>query len=305
VTALPEIEEATADDIDAVVALLALVFPDDLGSAAGWRHRLAVEPERARRRRLKATAGGAVVGWATGLLDTHTTTAGVAFVNTVVHPDRRGRGLGGALAAAVVEHVLAHGATILRAVSLDDKAGRRLATRHGFRNTALQRISRLDLTTLPPAPPPPAGVEMRSFAEVGPEAVHPVDLAVTLDVPEDVPWDHMPYEQWLREFWESPTLDLDTSVAAIVEGEVVALTMLHVERKTVRAQNDITGTLAAYRGRGLATLVKHHSLERAAAVGIAEVFTFNDETNAAMLAVNTKLGYRPHSTRLAWLREVS
>jgi hypothetical protein len=52
VTALPEIEEATADDIDAVVALLALVFPDDLGSAAGWRHRLAVEPERARRRML-------------------------------------------------------------------------------------------------------------------------------------------------------------------------------------------------------------------------------------------------------------
>ena len=45
--------------------------------------------------------------------------------------------------------------------------------------------------------------------------------------------------------------------------------------------------------------------QRAAALGIAEVFTFNDETNAAMLAVNTKLGYRPHSQRLSWLKELS
>ena len=81
--------------------------------------------------------------------------------------------------------------------------------------------------------------------------------------------------------------------------------MLRTERTSGRGENDITGTLAAHRGRGLARLVKHHSLRRAAALGIAEVFTFNDETNAAMLAVNTKLGYRPHSQRLSWLKELS
>jgi len=226
-------------------------------------------------------------------------------VNVTVDPDHRGQGLGGALAAAALEHVLAHGATILRGASFDEEPPRRLATRHGFRNTGVQRISRLDLTTLPPAPPPPEGVEVRSFAEVGPEAVHPVDATVTADVPEDVVWDDMPYEPWLREFWESPTLDHDASVAAVVDGEVVAITMLRTERTTGRAENDITGTLQAYRGRGLARLVKHHSLARAAALGITEVFTFNDETNAAMLAVNSRLGYRPHSQRLSWLKEIS
>ena len=156
-----------------------------------------------------------------------------------------------------------------------------------------------------PTRPTLHGVEVSSFAEVGPNAVHPIDTAVTLDVPEDVVWDDMPYDSWLREFWESPTLDLDASVVAVVDGEAVAITMLRTERSRRRAENDITGTLPAYRGRGLATLVKHHSLARAAALGIAEVFTFNDETNAAMLAVNTKLGYRPHSQRLSWLREES
>ena len=302
---LPEIEEATAEDIEAAVRLMALVHPDDLGSPAAWHHRLAVEPERAHRLMLKATREGELVGWGSGVLDTHTTTAGVAFVAATVHPDHRGRGLGGALAAAAEEHVLSHGATILRSASHDDEPARRLATRHGFRNTGVQRISRLDLTTLPPAPPPPAGVEVRSFDEVGPEAVHPVDVTVTMDVPEDVIWDDMPYDSWLREFWESPTLDRDASMAAVVDGEVVAITMLRTERTTRRAENDITGTLAAYRGRGLARLVKHHSLARAAALGIAEVFTFNDETNAAMLAVNTRLGYRPHSQRLSWLKELS
>ena len=146
---------------------------------------------------------------------------------------------------------------------------------------------------------------MLSFAEVGPEAVHPVDVAVTLDVPEDVPWDDMPFDSWLEEFWESPTLDHDASIAAVVDGEVVAITMLRTERTSGRGENDITGTLAAHRGRGLARLVKHHSLERAAALGITEVFTHNDETNAAMLAVNTKLGYRPYASRLAWLKEIA
>ena len=304
-SALPEIEEGTADDTEAAVELMARVYPDDLGSAAAWRHRLAVEPASARRRMLKATIDGTLVGWAAGVLDTHTTTEGVAFVNATVDPGHRGSGLGGALIAAALEHVLEHGATIVRATSLDDEPARRLAARHGFRNTGVQRISRADLTTLPPAPTPPAGVAVRSFAEVGPNAVHPVDVAVTLDVPEDVIWDDMPYDSWLREFWESPTLDLDASVAAVVDGKAVAITMLRTERSRARAENDITGTLAPYRGRGLATLVKHHSLARAASLGIAEVFTFNDETNAAMLAVNTKLGYRPHSQRLSWLKELS
>jgi GNAT superfamily N-acetyltransferase len=90
----------------------------------------------------------------------------------------------------------------------------------------------------------------------------------------------------------------------VTDGAVVAITMIRVDVETGRAENDITGTLPEYRGRGLAHLVKLESLRRVAAKGVTKVFTENDETNASMLAVNTRLGYRPHSSRLSWKRTV-
>jgi hypothetical protein len=55
----------------------------------------------------------------------------------------------------------------------------------------------------------------------------------------------------------------------------------------------MTGTRAGHRGRGLATLAKAHSLQALAAAGVTRAATGNDEANAAMLAINGRLGYRP------------
>jgi GNAT superfamily N-acetyltransferase len=64
-----------------------------------------------------------------------------------------------------------------------------------------------------------------------------------------------------------------------------------------------TGTLPEYRGRGLALAVKLASLRWAAARGVTRVFTSNDETNAPMLAVNRRLGYRPVGRGVEYLAE--
>ena len=48
--------------------------------------------------------------------------------------------------------------------------------------------------------------------------------------------------------------------------------------------------------------MKRHSLARAAAAAITVAFTENDETNAPMLAVNDRLGYRPSSTHVTFSR---
>ncbi len=69
--------------------------------------------------------------------------------------------------------------------------------------------------------------------------------------------------------------------------------MLRADVPGRRAENDITGTLREYRGGGLATLAKLEQLRWAARQGIENVVTENDETNAPMLALNTRLGYRP------------
>ena len=66
----------------------------------------------------------------------------------------------------------------------------------------------------------------------------------------------------------------------------------------------MTGTRRAYRGRGLALAVKLASIEWAAANGITRMLTFNDATNAPMLAVNRRLGYEPIGRRVEWLKEL-
>jgi RimJ/RimL family protein N-acetyltransferase len=64
-----------------------------------------------------------------------------------------------------------------------------------------------------------------------------------------------------------------------------------------------TGTLREYRGRGLALAVKLATTRWAAEHGITQISTDNDETNAPMLAINRRLGYKPVGRRVEYLRE--
>jgi RimJ/RimL family protein N-acetyltransferase len=64
-----------------------------------------------------------------------------------------------------------------------------------------------------------------------------------------------------------------------------------------------TGTSREHRGRGLARAVKIASARWAAHNGIVQLVTTNDETNASMLAINTRLGYVPAGRRVEYLVE--
>jgi RimJ/RimL family protein N-acetyltransferase len=66
----------------------------------------------------------------------------------------------------------------------------------------------------------------------------------------------------------------------------------------------ITGTSRDYRGRGLALAVKLASTHWAAANGITQIVTTNDERNAAMLAINRRLGYQHASRRVEYLKDL-
>jgi RimJ/RimL family protein N-acetyltransferase len=59
----------------------------------------------------------------------------------------------------------------------------------------------------------------------------------------------------------------------------------------------------AFRGRSLARLAKLAAIARCAENGIELLVTSNDSANAAMLAINTKLGYRPTIEHLAMTRQ--
>ena len=131
--------------------------------------------------------------------------------------------------------------------------------------------------------------------------MHELDAEAMRDVPGEVAMDDVSFEEWLADYWRHPDTDLDASVAAVVDGRPVAFTHLSVGPGG-RAITHMTGTLRAYRGRGLALLAKRATLVNAAERGVELVYTENDETNGPMLRINQKLGYRPLGGALAWSR---
>jgi GNAT superfamily N-acetyltransferase len=67
----------------------------------------------------------------------------------------------------------------------------------------------------------------------------------------------------------------------------------------------MTGTLRAYRGRGLAKLVKNDSLHRARAAGYTHAFTGNDADNRPMLAINKWFGYEIGATEVRHVHQLT
>jgi GNAT superfamily N-acetyltransferase len=150
--------------------------------------------------------------------------------------------------------------------------------------------------------PVPAGVELVPLGALdNPAPIHALDMELSRDIPNE-DFGAIGLGEWESLFWRSPFIDDEASLVAFVGGELAGLTMIRVDRPSRRAQNNLCGVRRPYRGRGLALLLKSHSLRRAAELGATIALTDNDETNAPMLAVNRRLGYRPFARRLEWER---
>jgi GNAT superfamily N-acetyltransferase len=295
------IREGRLEDAPRAASMRQRAWPDTIITEEAMRHSLACVPERAQLALFAYEEGDRISGWAT---------AGRAWwhhdpvhgtLTIAVDPERRGIGIASKLAEAADAHLAALGIRTTRTESLDEPAARALAARHAFTEIGASSTSAVDPRTVEPLPVP-AGVQIVPFAELtDPEPVYLLDLETSADIPNE-DYEEVPLDEWVREYWRVPTIDDDASLAAYVDGNLAAATMIRVDRPSGRAHNNLTGTLRPYRGHGIATILKSHSLHRAAALGATIAVTDNDETNAPMLAVNAKLGYRPFARRLIWER---
>jgi GNAT superfamily N-acetyltransferase len=292
------IRDGHEGDFAAATALVNRVWPFRVGSAAGWRHSVRAEPAEAQRRFWAAEHGGALVGWASAALDCESAER-PGTIGISVAPEHRQRGLGGSLFERCDEHLRAIGATKVDTSSEDSLAAHSFLESRGLRHAHTTRISGVVPAEVE-ATSAPAGVELHPLAELDPAMVFTLDEKVSRDIPnQDL--DDLQFEQWLEDYWRHPDVDLEGSVAAVVDGRPVSFSHLFTGPGR-RGMTAMTGTLRPYRGRGLAQLVKRATLARAAARGIQLVVTYNDETNAAMLHVNEKLGYVPLGALLGWKR---
>jgi GNAT superfamily N-acetyltransferase len=295
------IRVASLDDVPRAAALRQRAWPDSIITAEGMKHFLEATPERAERRLFAFEEAGELVGWAVAGRDWWRSDPTHGFVEIVVDPAYRGRRIASQLMDEVEAHLSRLGVTTTRGESVDEPDARALAEQRGFTQSGSSSTSAVDPRGVQPRDLPPA-VTVVPFRELAdPVPVWALDVEVSQDIPNEE-FDAVSLDEWSKAFWRSPMVDDDASLAAFVDGELVAITMIRVDRDSGRAKNSLAGTRRAFRGRGIATALKSQSLARAAELGATVVLTDNEELNAPMLAVNAKLGYRPFSRRIAWER---
>ena len=236
---------------------------------------------------------------ATAMLFFHTATA--AYLQLYVAPAYRCRGLATELLERVVARSRELGAVRLYA-SHATPAGAAFARSLGATDIQREVKSVLDLAaTELPAPDPPAGWELVTWVGRVPDE-HVAAYARARAAMDDAPGEAgvppsveriRASEEALRQRSREMRL-----TAALRDGEVGAFTELRLSPGAAAGFTDDTGTAAEHRRQGLATAVKRESLRRFRAdhPDVRLVTTSNDETNAAMLAINRKLGFVPSAT---------
>ncbi len=296
---------ATIEDAAAASTVLRAVYPDSLSTEVGMRHRIATVPARARSTYLKAEQDGVLVAWGVAMLDWSSTQPTDAFIRLTVSPAHRGMGIGSALWEELDSHLRRIGAGVVRTVSTADQADHHFAQRRGFHLTATDTALAVDPSTLGPPDPLPSTVVVDSMAARADDRAGL--YAVALETMQDEPGDHdaggYTMADWERDTFGNPDFDAELSTVVRVSGSIVGTSLIFADRPTGRALNGGTGVLRTHRGQGLGIAMKRRSLAAAASVGISSVITTNDDSNAPMLAINHRLGYRPFATSKSWRRD--
>jgi GNAT superfamily N-acetyltransferase len=246
---------------------------------------------------------GEVVGWAASIEPIHEY-ADTTFVRGAVHPLHQRRGHGRALLGEVVGRSRRDK---LRARAWRGTAGSRALPRLGFQRTLTNGVRRLSL-----ADPGPRWAALRAEAEdassdyelvarTGPTPEGELAEMVVLreainDAPDANEWEAHPPER-IAAYERDLVARRQTQHTIVARhretGEPAGITMVCVHELAPRiaAQED-TSVLRAHRGHRLGLRLKIAMADwlRDARPDVQAVDTWNDTTNAPMLAINERLG---------------
>lgn len=225
------------------------------------------------------------------------------YVQVMVRPDARRRGIGSALLERVVDAARAQGVGSFFAHHADD-AGAAFAHHVGAVDDQRDVTSEVRLREAElPEPSLPEGWHLRSWLGAAPEELvesYAHARAAIDDAPAPGEMEMAPIDvEWVRRMEATAVArgrESRVTVAVRDDGLVGSFTDVRVSAPPCPiATTDDTATIAAARGLGLAYAVKVESLRRLRdeRPDVDVVRTVNAEQNTAMRAVNTKAGFVP------------
>jgi GNAT superfamily N-acetyltransferase len=282
-----EIRPADPADHEGVVDLLLTRFR--AMTAALVVEAVAGAAESGFRRLLVVVEGDRLVG--TGLMyRAPNAPPGTVFEFVAVDGDAEGRGVGGALEAALGSDLPPWVTAAITQVDRDDARSLEVAGHWAFAPLEVSVTSRAELAgAAPPVPPDDVTAEVSPSLEFGDED----DVEKMLDVSQTNPErDHglLMTLAGLRAM-ASEGGAAPTGVVLRVDGRPAAITYALTARD--EAQVVYTGVDPELRGRGLARLAKEVLHAELAAAGVRTCVTNNADDNAGIRHVNDRLGYRP------------
>jgi GNAT superfamily N-acetyltransferase len=298
-------------DVEQVVEIAHAIRPDDYESVAAlddWHD-------------VQRRSGRVCVRWLASI-DDHI--VGSAYVGqsswaplttmmlyVAVHPDHQGQGHGRALLERAEATALERGGertfswteeTWPRSMQFLDRAGYEVVERRWESTLDLQRCDpgklREAVERLASS-----GIRILSVTALAAERsdwkrdLHRLYSDVEEDVPAPFPTQSLPFEDF-EALSLGRRLLSDGFLVALHGGELVGLTEPQLVDDVPGAiEQELTGVRADYRGRGIATALKSQAAIWAAHAGYTSIRTQNAQSNAAMLAVNNRLGFeRDHAT---------
>jgi mycothiol synthase len=209
-------------------------------------------------------------------------------VEVRVLPGHRRQGVGSALLERLVDHAGGLGRPQISGMVLEnDPDAISWVTKRGFEEYQRQVELYRELGSEEPAPEDPPGIEIVELDASRYEDAYAVWAECYPDMPVRPPIPAPSYDVWLEEEVSGPI-----TFVALDEGRVVGAAAL-LDRIEGLAEHGLTAVRRSHRGRGIATALKQALVRWAAQNGYRELSTWTQDGNAAMQAVNLKLGYLP------------